>query len=143
MSSSSSRARSVLQLVLKRLQLLLNDLLDLADVLVADLVVGIQDLLARQLEDHCLLGGLSHLLLEGLFEFLALLDDGIHLLGDVFVVPLLEACALLVDLGRCWWSRRVLISAILALTPAACSRSETEISSSRRWRAFLRASSST
>ncbi len=110
--------------------------------LFADLVVGVEDLLAGQLEDDGLLGRLAHLVLQGLLQLLAFLDDRVELLGDVLVVALLEGGALLVDLAQ-------LVIALgldlgdLGVDAAACSRSETEISSSRRLRAFLRASSST
>ena len=61
---------------------------------VRDLVVGIEDLLAGQFKDHGLLGGLPHLVLQALFELLTFFDDGIKLLGNVFVVALLQGRAL-------------------------------------------------
>ena len=54
----------------------------------------------RKLEDHGLLGRLPHLLLQALLQFLAFLDDGIELLGEVFVIALFETGAFLRDLAQ-------------------------------------------
>ena len=69
-------------------------------MLAVDFFTGIKNILASKFKDNRLFGGFTHLILEQLLKFLALFDDGIHLLGNAFIVALLERSLLLLQFGN-------------------------------------------
>jgi hypothetical protein len=94
------------------------------------------------LKDNGFLGGFTHLFLKLFLKLLAFFDDRVHLLGNAFIVALLKQGLLLLEFGNALIALGLDLSNA-GVDSAACSRSDTEISSSRRCKAFLRASSST
>ena len=132
------------ELALQLFQALFDHLLHLGDVLVADRFAGFDDddVGVGEVDRRC--GWACPACSRRLrLQPLAGLDDRVERLGDRFVEALLDLGAGAGSSSASVRSRPALISAIWALILDACSRSATVILSSRRLRAFWRASSST
>ena len=79
--------------------MLLNDLLNLSQVLGSNFVTSINDFFTGQFKDNGLFGSFTHLTLKQLLKFLTFFNSWVKLLSDDFVITLLKAGPLLIDLS--------------------------------------------
>ena len=54
--------------------------------MLAAMIVPFSTSISRRAEHDILLGGFAGLILQGLLEFLAFLDDRLHALGNLFII---------------------------------------------------------